>query len=1144
MKKKPYCQCPLAVAVYAAIFPVFFMFSSVTLAHAVAIKGQGILDKKISLQVSQMEVATVLKKIEAQTEARFVYQAEVVSDNKISLNVKSATIAEILQTIFGSSVSYESVGNMVVLRQSSKADDSTVNGKVTDETGAPMTGVNVTEKGTTNGTMTDADGKFILQVTDESSVLVFSSIGYAAQEATVGNQSNFSISMQPDVKQLEEVVVVGYGTQVKKNVTGSISTVDADKLMSLSSASLGSQLSGISPGVVVNTPSAQPGANPQIIIRGMGTLTAGNNPLIVVDGFPLTEGSSLNSINSPDIQKVDILKDPASASIYGSRSANGVILVTTKKGKAGKPTIALDFYTGFQTRADNVKYVDAYDAATFFTEARDNGYISKDPARRSISDDRATRRAKGASLRELRLHYLQPYLDKQPGLTNTDWFGELFRKAPMSNYNLSISGGAKKNTYYFSANYFTQKGIAIGSDLNRYSSFLKLENELSDKLNMGFSLNTSYYNQTFIPTDADRDRNILGAGVIAYPFFKPYNDDGSFNISEQIRANTPEDGALGENPVATAHLVTNLNKSFRSFGNVYLEYAVLKDLKFKTLLGGDWYNLNYNYYTPSFLGTYRTPAPKPAVASETNTTNYNYLTENTLTYNKVFDKHAVNILAGYTYQAENGSESKVTGGNIADDNLQNIAGASTFTVNKDDYKWTQISYLARIQYAYENKYLLTATLRRDASSRFGNNKKWGSFPSVSLGWVLSNEKFYENVKYITFVKLRASWGMAGNNQIGNYSAIALVNGGADANYIFGNNLATGYTADRVSNLNLTWETKSSANFGFDLAFFNQINLSLDYYTGTTNDLLLKAPMPAQSGFVTYLENIGRVRNSGLEVELSTEQLKFRKWGWRFSAQMAANQNKVLALAPGQEQIIQGEEGNIVTKVGGPIAEIYGYKITGIFKEQNAVNTTPCLPGTLVGDYRMEDVNKDGKINTDDRIPIGTYNPKATYGFSSAFSYANFELSVGFNGVIGRTIFNRQLASSNGSGEGFAPPFQYYFDNRYHADSNPDGFFCMPNFGNFSSARKQSKANTLYTESGDYIRLRNLRLTYNIPASRLTKGKIKAARIYISGNNVFTYVKKYHGFNPEGTTENILTSGQAQSNYPFSKIWLIGCNLTF
>lgn len=1026
-------------------------------------------------------------------------------------------------------------------------------GTVLTEKGDALAGVSVTAVQAT-------DKQKLITVTNDKGIFQFAKLtggtrydfsfshqGYETQvvknfEIKLKEENVLLVRMKETTASLNDVVVIGYGSQQKRFLTGAASHVSSEKTKEYPASSFALQLSGKAAGVVINNVSAQPGTDPQIVIRGIGTLTAGRNPLIVVDGFPLSEGSSLNSINPQDIEAIDILKDPASAAIYGSRAANGVILVSTVKGKPETSKVNFDYYTGYQERADNVKYVNAYDAAIYLTEARDWAYVVKDPANRSVNDSRATRITKGASLRELRLNYIDPYLNKQAGLTDTYWLDETFRKAGLSSYNVSASGGSGRTNYYISGNYFSQDGIVINNDFKRYSSTIKVNARLSDKVDAGISINPSYIRQNYMVNNGNSSTDPIGATLISFPFFKPYNDDGTLAISKQIIANTPEDGPLGENPVAMAKMIKNIRSIFRAFGNAYVSVSPVKGLQLKSMIGTDITTTFYDMYNPSDLGAYRTAAPKPATATETNGNISNLLSENTVNYSTKFGAHDLNVLAGYTYQKEFGTATVINGSGIPDNNLPNIGGASAFNVTTAKYRWVQISYLARLQYAYRARYLLSLMARRDGSSRFGANSQWGNFPSVTAGWLFTKEDFFPSTNgVLTFGKLRATWGMSGNNQIVSYGSRSLVSGGAAYNYVFGSSLVSGFAASTTPNPDLSWETKTSTNIGIDLGLWNKFNLSADYYTTTTKDLLLNVPVPEQSGFSTSIQNIGKVQNTGFELELSGSAVKIGKISWDFSANLATNQNKVLALAPGQTQIIQGASSNIYTKVGGPVAELYGYRVVGIFKDQAAINSSPKLAGTLVGDYIVEDVNKDGTITAADMVAMGTYNPELTYGFSSSFGYRNFDLSFSFTGVKGRKIYDTQLSHNEEAGEGFTVPNTYYFQNRYHPEHNPNGFLGQPNNGSFSAARRSIRASDISYQDADYVRLRTFQISYRLPTRILSKFKISAARFFVNANNVFT-ITRYRGYNPDATTESVLTNGQANSNYPVARTFTAGFNL--
>lgn len=1129
------------------------IFSTISFAES---KGQDVLKSNISIRLTNVSMRNALNEIGSKSNCKFVYADNLFqSEKNVTISANRKKVGEILDDLLKPyPVTYSQELNFILIKENKEKSKlgslkieknlEPVKGKVVDaKTKEAIIGVNVLIKGTSRGTTTDIEGNYTLNAVNPNTILVFSYVGYAKQEVPVGNKSVIDISLSPEINGLQEVVVIGYGSQQKRFVTGSVAKIDGEKLGVYSGSNFAQQLSGKAAGIVVNEGTGQPGVNPQIQIRGIGTLTAGRNPLVIVDGFPLTEGSSFNSINPNDIENLEVLKDPASAAIYGSRAANGVILITTKKSKAQEIKVSLEAYTGMQERADKIEYVDAYDAALFFTEARDYGYVSKNPTLRSVNDDRATRISKGASLRELPVAYLVPYLNKQAGLTNTNWLNEVFKPAPIRSVNVSVSGSTAKTSIYSSFNYFNQEGIVINSGLERFSGIFKLDADISKKIGFGISLNPSYSTQKNFNYNGGFDEPI-GSAMIMYPFFKPYNADGSYAISEQIIANGPEDGALTENPVALANIVKNRRTFFRMFGSTYFNYEIVSGLKYKFLLGGDFNQSNFDFYNPSFLGAYRTAAPKPAQASETNGFSNNYLLEHTLTYNKNFENHALNVLVGYSFQKENNSSTTVNGTGIADDNVTNIAGASAFAVNADRDRWTQISYFSRLQYIFNDKYIASITYRTDGSSRFGVNNKWGKFPSITTGWIFSKENFFPKRSLVTFGKLRATWGKSGNNQIGSYGSLALISGGNGANnYLFGSSLAPGFSASTVPNPNLTWETKTSYNLGLDLQLFNKLDITAEYYDATTTDLLLNVPIPQQSGFSTSLQNIGKMKNSGFELSVATNNIKLGKIDWSINANISFNKNQVLALAPGQTQIVAGNQSNIITRVGDPVAVFYGYQVTGVFKTQEQLNSTPKLPGTLLGDYIVKDENKDGVIDLNDWVSMGSYQPNFTYGISNTFAYRNFQLSFSLVGIEGRNVFESNFATREESLEGFSLPTRYAFDNRYHPINNPNGNLGQPNFGNFSANRRAVRASDLFVFDADFLRLREAQVAYNLPKNFLKKLGVTSGKIYIGGNNLFT-LTKFRGYNPEATTNSVLTSGQSTSNYPVTRTYMIGFNLNF
>ncbi|EJL75356.1 SusC/RagA family TonB-linked outer membrane protein [Chryseobacterium populi] len=942
-------------------------------------------------------------------------------------------------------------------------------------------------------------------------------------------------------KKIEEVVLIGYGKQNKKDISGSIASIGEKDLKGIASGNFGDMIAGKATGIQITQTNANPGASPNIRIRGIGTLTAGANPLIVVDGFPLTEGTNLNSIDPNSIASIDILKDAASTAIYGSRGANGVILIQTKEGKKGKLEYTLDSYYGIQTRSDNEKFVNAYDMATFMKEARDNNYLSKG-TNRSASDDNATRISKGATLRELIPDYLTPYLNKEKGLVDTDWYSTVLKPAPISNTSLNVLGGNDKTKYSFTGSYLNQKGILIGTDYEKYSGNINLVTNMTDKLKFGVSMTPSFaQGSLFDMVNGGRTYNLLQMATTMYPFFAPRDANGNLIISQQIKANTPTDGALVENPVAIAEMTKRKYTLFKTFGNIFGEWNFLKDFKYKLSAGGDYTSYEYNFFDPSTVGSYRTAAPDVTTASRTEYITKNYLIENLLTYDKKINNHSFNLIAGQSYQQEESNKVTTLAAGFPDNSITNIGGGTSFKVDVDQYKWTLISYFTRFNYSYQGKYSLMASYRRDGSSRFGINTKWGDFYALSLAWTLSNENFFPENKFLNPLKLRFSVGSNGNNQIPNFGALSLM---AQDNYVFGGVLAPGYRSSTAPNPNISWEKSESKNFGIDFGLFNKyLNVSADYYILNRDGLLLDVPVPQQSGYSTSLQNIGKLRNNGLEVQLSLKPVHIgESFEYTSNLSFSMNKNKVLALANGQTQIVAGANNFAITKVGESIAEMYGYNIVGVYKTQAEIDNSPHISGTMVGDYIMEDLNKDGKIDANDKKSFGSGIPKYVLGFTNSFKYKNFELNFTLYSELGRKIYNGDMVSITESGEGFGVPSQYYFDNRYNAVTNPNGTYAMPNM-NFSNNRKEARTSNIFFKNGDYVRLRSLKLAYNLPDQLISALKVKSIQLYFVGNNLLTFTS-YRGQNLDANSDSILTQGYDSGYYPVAKVYSFGMNMKF
>lgn len=1126
----------------------------------------------ITLKLVNVSVGQLIDEIENRTEFEFVYKLEDVDLKRIvSIEAKKEKITDVLNKIFLKTKTGFNLNNRRVYLVKRKEPNianpineanyipiqqSAVNGTITDENGTPLPGASIVEKGTINGVQSDFDGNFSIQLTDENAILVISYIGFATKEVTIKGENQITIRLLEDTAGLDEVVVIGYGTTTKEKFNGAVSKIDNEALNNFSSANFEQALSGNVAGVQISGNGKNPGDNSVIQIRGLSTLTAGSNPLIVVDGNPLSEGSSFSSINNQDIESVNILKDAASAAIYGSRASNGVILITTKKGRRGSLKVTYDTYFGFQDRVDKFELADAYDSALFDSDARNFGYVSGGPGR-SVTDDNATRDANGGGKRSRIPDYLQGYLDGQPGLTNTDWTDAVFRSASQQNHYLNLSGGTEKTDYSISFGYLKQDNIIIDSDYKRYTNNIQINSRISDRIRFGINSNLSLVNSN--PTgNAGWSNYGLGEGaqpdpsfsvILMNPFFPIYNSDGSFAIANQINAHNDDwDGPISENTVAQTELTDFFERRIRVFGNTYLEIEPWDGIKFKTSLGGDYNTVFTEFFAPSNIGNYRTPvANNRTQAFENNIRRENYITENLLTINRTYGKHNFDVLFGFSYQEESLFSTRLQSNNFADDNLRNIAGATNPTATPTRSKWALESYFSRLQYDYDGRYSLSGSFRRDGSSRFGANTKYGNFASLSGGWTLSNEDFFPEDGLVSFTKLRASWGQTGNNQIGDFGAIALIE---PDNYNIDGQVVAGSFTRTSPNPDLSWETNSALNIGLDLGFLdNKLLFTAEYYNSKTTDLLLEVPVPQQSGFSESLQNIGELENRGFELELKGNNFELGDLRLGFNVNITTNENEVLALGEGQEQIIANNGGmDFLTKVGGSIAEFYAYDIQGVFRTQAEIDGAAVipLPGTEVGDYIVRDANGDGQVTADDRVTLGDYNPDFTYGFGINLAYKGFDLSAQFNGIEGRKVSDRMVYFAE-SGEGFFVPTQHYVDN-YFSDRNPNGFFRRPDFSSFSSAGRLTRSSSLSVYDGDYFRLRSLQVGYNFPESVKEYLGIDFLRLYVTGNNIFNSTK-YRGYNSDALDtrtirQQTLTRGWINSASPLTRFVALGLNVKF
>lgn len=1034
-----------------------------------------------------------------------------------------------------------------------------IRGKVTDDKGDSLPGVTVVVKGTTNGTATGVDGTYTLNLPDASGTLIFSYIGYATQEVLItGGQTLVNITLRADAKALEEVVVVGYGTQKRQDVTAAIASVPLKEVRDMPVSNVATAIQGKIPGVVIQQNSGSPGSTPAIKVRGFGSISAGNSPLIVVDGN-IVSANVFSLLNSNEIESIDVLKDASSTAIYGSRGANGVVIVTTKRGKSGRNNVNLDVYTGFQEASKKVDILNSQQFAEFAVEAANNAYLDNVPGARA-SDPNSLRPSN-----YLRYRYPRGYLfdwfnfddpARVAALPYYDYQDMIFQKAQMSNYQISASGGTDKVQYAVSGGYLKQEGIVQKSDLDRYTLRANVDVNVTSKFRLGLNLNPSYKITQHVNTNGHwADNGIINAALSAIPMAPIYTNDG-LNYSSQTALAAPYNWPGITNPIANITENNNEYLSTNVLANAYAEYQFLKELKYRVSGNVNVGSNRRNTYRTSRIPLNQLLPPNAATASAFSDQGISWVFNQTVNYNKAFNEvHNLDVLVGmevYKYQYQS---SNAAGTTFANDIVQtlNAAGLPS-SVNSSEVENATTSYFGRIGYNYKGKYLLNASVRRDGSSVFGPENRWGTFPAGSIGWRLSEESFMKGLAFLSETKLRLSYGLAGNNAFGNntgnnasgnnaygnynyYPYAATI--GSD-NYSFNNNLVTGLAPTSLGNTKLSWEKSQQLDAGIDLGFFNdRIYLSADYYNRITKDLLLSVNVPTITGFGTAVKNIGKMENKGWEFALNTHNLT-GSFTWDTNLNLSFNRHKVLALGPTGDAIKSGSgigETNI-TQIGSPIGSFYGYKQIGIFQNQADLDSYPHDATSRPGDVKYEDVNRDGKITADDRTIIGNNQPDFIYGFTNSFGFKGFDLNISLQGAQGGEILNLSRRFFDQL-EGNANQLTTVLD-RWRSTENP-GNGITPR-ANARPTGNNNAVSTRWVEDASYLRIQNISLGYQLPKVLIEKVRLQQARIYVSAQNLHTWTD-YLNYNPEVSNyEGALTAGVDYGAYPLPRTFTIGVNL--
>ncbi|MBC7902439.1 MAG: TonB-dependent receptor, partial [Gemmatimonadaceae bacterium] len=997
------------------------------------------------------------------------------------------------------------LSSLIFLSLFGSAYGQSIRGKISDENGKPMNGVSVFEKGTNKGVTSGTDGQYIINVNSPNAILIFSFIGYSTREIAAGDPATVNVVLVIDsLKKMDQVVVVGYGTQRRKDLTGAIGSVSAREIEKVTTNSVDKALQGQVAGLQISTTSGAPGGNTTILIRGISSITGGVEPLFVIDGYPVTSvgySNPLSTINPADIESIDVLKDASATAIYGSRGSNGVIIITTKRGKSGKAKIEFNSYIGTQQVAHKIDLMNAQQFAQFIVDGRNAGYLDNFPNGKT-SDDNNTR--PGASY-DISDRYLNKTFMDSVG-EGTDWQNVIFRRAMVQSHQVSVSGGNEGTRYALSAGYFSQDGIIIQSNFKRYSFKVNVDSKLSDKVSVGISMLPSYSEEFSPPIQGHYGAyGLIVSALGADPTIPVYNKDGSYGSSIS--------GESGNAPIANPIKIANEYKTrvsqFRLFSNAYAEYNILSNLKLRTTIGTD---INY-YKSRAFkASTLATNAPSaPAFANAANNEAINWLSETTIAYKLAKGDHKLDALAGFTAQSDYVNAITASATNFPDDLLQNINGGTVNAGSENINRNNIVSFLGRVNYVFHDKYLLTATLRRDGSSRFGENKRWGNFPSAAIGWRVSDEKFMSALPFISELKIRASYGVTGNNAIGNYRALSLL---STSNYVIGDALTPGTVPGSLANSNLGWESQSQTDIGIDLSLFNnRINFIADYYDKRNKDMLFNVQTPAVTGFTSATVNLGEVQNRGFEFSVNSRNL-VGAFTWSTNFNITFNKNKVLSMSTANDKIFgnTGDKGNTnVTQVGSPIGVFYGRRVIGVFNSDAEATAYTAQPLARAGDIQFKDINGDKKIDDNDREIIGTPHPDYFFGFNNTFSFKGFTLDILTNAMIGQSIYSGTFTANNSAVQNNAA---FVHEARWRSADNPGS----GKYGKFGRDIRGGRNNNFQYSSlsifdASFFRIRQINIGYSLPLSTVKKMKVQGLRIYAGMNNVHTFTK-YWGFDPE------------------------------
>lgn len=1126
MNKSRSIQDTFIVIMRITVTQALIMFIMTSLVSAAELNGQGILDRKVSIDANDKEIRSILNEIEKQASVTFTYRPTIIqSSKKVSLHVNEAKISDVLTDLFGSKVEAIIVDDEILLQPSNKTSQEEnaseekfdtevafkVSGKIKDENGELLPGVNVIEKGTTTGTVSDADGRYALDVSDENAVLVFSFIGYETQEIPVANQTMIDVTLTTDIKTLGEVVVVGYGTQKKKDITGAVSVVNSEAFVNQAVPNIGNALQGKITGVQI-TNNGAPGTTPQIRIRGVGSVTDGVNPLFVVDDVIV---SDISYLGPNDIESVTVLKDASSAAIYGVRAANGVILITTKSGKKNERlTVSYNAYMGYKEPSHMLKMSNGSQYVDLYNEKME--YLGYPDKKISFADY---------------------------GNTSTDWYDEILAGSFTQSHDLNLHGGTSNTSFNMGVNYLKDDGFVKTNPYDRVSLKANYDFDISKYVRTGLKLvltgnkSQGYYG------------DLLNLTYRALPIFSPKDENGEY-VNPNIYSLTGQ----ATNPAATLDYYNSWQNTYNGIGNIYLEVKPIESLSVKTSLGVNANGISYVQYDPEYyVSDFQKNTTNNMTKSRTRSTNLFW--DNTVTFDKTFNDHHLTVLGGYSYQLQTSDYFSATASGLEE--LPSITQSYLFlsmpkiddvysqSISDSGSKTVTISYLSRINYSYKDKYMMTFTLRADGSSKFPKQNRWGYFPSIGLGWEMTQEPFLQNIKGLDYLKLRGSYGLLGNNNIPSNIYSPTITTDAYVGVVFGTQQNSGDgivsypgTVTQIFNSDLQWEVVKEWDAGIDAELLNnRLLLTLDYYYKKTTNAIFPVTDIGSAGLSStgVWGNYADILNTGIEVSLGWKGTK-KNLSYSFSGNVTYNHNELAAINNGGKKGIYGQysDTDIITysTVGEPIGAFYGYKAIGVFQNADEINTKPHLDGAQAGDLVFQDTNKDGIIDASDRTFIGNPNVPFFYGLSATVGYKNFDLLLNMQGVLGNDIFNvnRMYRFGNENWD------QDFYEHRWHGEgtsnSYPSAVMANP-----------TTPSSFYVEKGNYLRIKTVQIGYSLPQGISQKAGLSRARVYANLENAFTFFK-YNGFSPEVASGSPTLTGTDRNVYPLSSVYTIGFNLTF